>query len=104
MEVTKSMRVRERFHEIGWMRELICDQFKLLRHALLRTFPCISFGFFVYHPNSDSKYVLAKVHLYIYFFLGGGGGEGRDENIRAPLAGRCFLRLSTRHLQFFYTP
>ena len=45
----------------------------------------------IYHPNSDSKYVLGKVHLYFFWRGGGGRGEGRDENIRALLAGRFFF-------------
>ena len=46
------------------------------------------------HPNSDSKYVLGKVHLYFFWRGGGGGegrGEGRDENIRALLAAFFFF-------------
>ena len=44
----------------------------------------------IYHPNSERKHVLGKVHLY-FFWWGGGEGEGRDENIRALLAGRFFF-------------
>ena len=56
----------------------------------------------IQHPNSNSKYVLGKVHLY-FFWWGWGEGEGRDESIRALLAGRFLFSTFTCHLQFFYT-
>ena len=41
----------------------------------------------------------------IYIFLGGMGGvEGRDENIRAPLVGRGFFRLSIAIYNFLILP
>ena len=60
----------------------------------------------IYHPNSDSKYVLGKVDLYFFLVEGRGGeGEGRDENIRALLAGRFFFfRLSCATYNFFILP
>ena len=42
----------------------------------------------IYHPNSDSKYVLAKIHF----------------NIRALLAGFFFYRLSRAIYSFFILP
>ena len=44
----------------------------------------------IYHPNSDSKYVLGKVDLY-FFWWEGGEGKGRDENIRALWRGVFFF-------------
>ena len=89
------------------MRELICVQFYCDTPVTPIPMCCLRFIVVkkIYQPNSDSKYVLGKVHLYFFWRgEGGGRGEGRDENIRALLAGRFFLPTFARHLQFFYTP
>ena len=54
----------------------------LLRHAPLRPFLCVAFGFLVvkkiYDPNSDSKYELGKVHVFFFLEGLGGGGVGKQ--------------------------
>ena len=89
------------------MRELICDQFNLLRHAPLRTFPCVAFGFLLLKKYTILLIQTANMYQEksIYISFGGMGEvEGRDENIRAPLVGRCFFRLSIAIYNFLILP
>ena len=61
----------------------------------------------IYHPNSDSKYVLGKVHLHFFWRGGGGGGRGVKAVMRTLehfWRGVFFNGLSRAIYSFFYTP